>query len=67
MAECEHGGEHNAIRCDPHCCDEIRCLFCDVVLALVTYQEMRKELIAQHEEDIEYWINKLKTWKQKER
>jgi hypothetical protein len=61
MSECEH----DVIRCDPHCCDEIRCLRCNVVLALVTYQEMRKELAAQGEEGIEHWIDKLKAWKQK--
>ena len=63
MSECELGGGHDVIRCDPHCCDEIRCLRCDVVLALVTYEWMRKELTAQREEDIEYWIDKLKAWK----
>jgi hypothetical protein len=62
-AECESEGDHDHIRCDPHCCDEIRCLYCDTVLALVTYQEIRKELAAQHENDVEYWIDKLKAWK----
>lgn len=66
-SECESGGQHDVIRCDPHCCDEIRCLYCDEALALVTYEEMRRELAAQGEEDIEHWIDKLKAWKQKGR
>jgi len=62
MSECQH----DVFRCDPHCCDEIRCVRCNVVLALVTYQEMREELAAYGEQDVEHWIDKLKTWKEKQ-
>jgi hypothetical protein len=60
---CESEGGHDVIRCDPHCCDEIRCIYCDKVLALVTYQEMREELETAGERDVEHWIGKLKAWK----
>lgn len=63
--ECE-SGEHDAIRCDPHCCDEIRCARCDMLLALVTYQEMREELKADGVKNVENWIDKLKAWKRKQ-
>jgi hypothetical protein len=62
LNDCE-AGQHEAIRCAPQCCDEIRCMRCHVVLALVTYQEMREELTEYGEEDVERWINKLKAWK----